>query len=123
MNRHCKLCKRACPFLSLILLPFSLTSRVSYGMTAAASSRFTVSATSQSACDPAVETNIKGDFNGWDDETIYKMDNGQIWQQKNYHYHYHYAYHPEVVIYKTSNGCHIKVEGDDDPGVDVERIK
>jgi hypothetical protein len=75
------------------------------------------------SCDPAIETHIAGDFNGWDDETIYKMDNGQIWQQANYHYHYHYAYHPEVLIYKSGSGCHIKVTGDDDRGVDVVRLK
>jgi hypothetical protein len=33
-------------------------------------------------CDPAIETHIAGEFTGWDDETIYKMDNGQIWQGK-----------------------------------------
>ena len=74
-------------------------------------------------CSPAVETQIEGEFNGWDNEVIYKMTNGDIWQQENYHYHYHYAYRPNVVIYSTSTGCHIKVEDDDDEGVDVIRIK
>jgi hypothetical protein len=77
-----------------------------------------------SDCDPAIETNISGDFKGWDDETIYKMDNGQIWQQSTYHYHYHYAYHPSIVIYKTSSGaCHARVTEDDDEGADVIRLK
>jgi hypothetical protein len=76
------------------------------------------------SCNPAVETHIDGDFNGWDDEVIYKMDDGSIWQQSNYHYHYHYTYHPSVTIYPTRSGvCHIKVEGDDDEGADVNRIK
>src|SRR5260370_30591929 len=71
-------------------------------------------------CTPAVETNIRGDYNGWDDEVIYKMDDGSIWEQANYHYHYHYAYHPSVIIYPTKSGaCHIKVEDDDDEGLDV----
>lgn len=75
-------------------------------------------------CEAAVETNINGDFDGWDSETIYKLDNGQIWQQANYHYHYHYAYRPQVVIYKTAHGtCHIRVVDDDDEGVDVVRLK
>ena len=74
-------------------------------------------------CNPAVETQIAGEYNGWDDEVIYKMTNGQIWQQENYHYHYHYAYRPDVVIYSTRHGCHIKVEDDDDEGVDVVRLK
>jgi hypothetical protein len=74
-------------------------------------------------CSPAVESQIDGDFNGWNDEVIYKTTNGQIWQQANYHYHYHYAFQPEVTIYSTSRGCHMKVDDDDDEGVDVIRIK
>jgi hypothetical protein len=76
------------------------------------------------SCNPAVETHIVGEFNGWDSETLYKLDNGSIWQQSNYHYHYHYAYHPSVIIYPGRGGtCHIKVIGDDDEGVDIIRIK
>lgn len=74
-------------------------------------------------CDPVIETEISGDYNGWNNEVIYKMTNGQIWQQAGYHYHYHYAYRPEVMIYPTKHGCHIKVEDDDDEGVDVTRLK
>jgi len=77
-----------------------------------------------SSCNPAIETHIDGDFNGWDDDVIYKMDDGSIWQQSNYHYHYHYTYRPSVTIYPTGSGvCHLKVEGDDDEGVNVNRIK
>lgn len=79
--------------------------------------------TGSSPCGSAIETHIDGDFNGWDDQTIYKMDNGTIWQQANYYYHYHYAYHPSVLIFPNGAGiCHIKVV-DDDAGVDVLRIK
>ncbi len=77
-----------------------------------------------SACGSAIDTHIDGDFNGWEGETIYKMDNGTIWKQANYHYHYHYAYHPSVLIFPSGAGaCHIKIEDDDDDGVDVLRIK
>ena len=77
-----------------------------------------------SQCRSAIETHVDGDFNGWDNEVIYKMDDGSIWEQSNYHYHYHYAYHPSVTIYPTRSGvCHIKVDGDDDEGVDVNRLK
>jgi len=78
----------------------------------------------QLPCDSAVESHIDGDFNGWEGETIYKLDNGEIWQQSTYHYHYGYAYRPEVVIFKSTSGtCHIRVMDDDDEGVDVTRIK
>jgi hypothetical protein len=75
-------------------------------------------------CGLAIESHIDGAFNGWDDQTIYKLDNGQIWQQSIYHYHYHYAFHPGIVIYKSASGaCHARVTDDDDDGVDVIRLK
>src|SRR5713101_475270 len=76
-------------------------------------------------CNPPIETHINGEFDGWEDEKkIYKMDDGGIWQQSNYHYHYHYAYHPSVIIYATNSGiCHVKVEGDDDAGADVIKLR
>jgi hypothetical protein len=74
-------------------------------------------------CNPSIETQIDGEFKGWEGETIYKLRNGQIWQQATYHYHYHYAYAPEVVIYSSSDGCSMKVEDDDDEAVHVRRLK
>lgn len=76
-----------------------------------------------SGCDPAIETNIDGDFKGWEGETIYRLRNGQIWQQASYHYHYHYAYAPEVTIYSTARGCAMRVSGDDDEAISVRRLK
>ncbi len=29
-----------------------------------------------------------GTFNGWDGETIFNLDNGQVWQQSQYDYMY-----------------------------------
>src|SRR6266498_1375021 len=60
-------------------------------------------------CDPAIETQVNGEFTGWSGETIYKLRNGQIWQQASYHYHYHYAYAPAVTIYSSSSGCSMRV--------------
>ena len=58
-----------------------------------------------------IETQIDGEFEGWEGETIFKMMNGQIWQQSSYAYMYSYAYSPEVIIYKTSSGYVMKVDG------------
>jgi hypothetical protein len=58
-----------------------------------------------------IETQIDGEFEGWEGETIFKMMNGQIWQQSSYAYLYHYAYRPEVIIYKRSSGYEMKVDG------------
>ena len=71
---------------------------------------------------PAVESSISGEVNGWSGETIFKLDNGQIWQQAEYDYTYFYEYHPDVTIYETSAGCRMKVE-DEDETLLVKRIK
>jgi hypothetical protein len=70
----------------------------------------------------AIESRIDGTFEGWDGDTIFKLQNGQIWQQAMYAYHYHYAYMPKVVIYKASGGWKMKVDGVDQ-AIAVKRIK
>jgi hypothetical protein len=69
-----------------------------------------------------IEDRIEGAFNGWDGETIFKLTNGQIWQQSSYAYRYHYAYRPEVVIYPATGGFKMHVDGVDD-SVSVKRLK
>jgi hypothetical protein len=72
---------------------------------------------------PAViESCIDGDFEGWEGETIFKLCNGQIWQQAEYAYTYEYAYRPDVIIYRTSSGYRLKVE-DVSETVAVKRLK
>ncbi len=68
----------------------------------------------RSACSPAIESTISGEFEGWSGETIFKLDNGQIWEQAEYDYEYEYDYRPDVTIYETSAGCKMKVEGMDE---------
>jgi len=74
------------------------------------------------ATEVAIESRIDGTFEGWSGNTIFKLQNGQIWQQSMYGYNYHYAYIPKVVIYKTTGGWNMKVEGVDQ-AVTVKRIK
>jgi len=70
----------------------------------------------------AIETEIDGEFNGWEGETIIKLMNGQIWQQKEYHYEYHYAYMPKVLVYRSGGGFKMKVDGTSQ-AVGVERLR
>lgn len=83
---------------------------------------FTTASRSSTSCSPAIETTIDGTFNGWDGETIFKLSNGQIWQQSEYSYNYAYAYRPDVTIFQTSGGCKLRVE-DEDEMIFVKRIK
>ena len=85
-----------------------------------------VPSTPQPAPQPAtatvIESQIDGEFNGWEGETIFKLTNGQIWQQTSYEYMYHYAYMPNVIIYNASGGYKMKVEDVEDT-INVMRIK
>jgi hypothetical protein len=69
-----------------------------------------------------VETQVDGDFNGWEGETIVKLMNGQIWQQTEYRYEYHYAFMPKVLVYPSGSGFKMKVDGTSQP-VGVERLR
>ncbi|HEY0283079.1 MAG TPA: hypothetical protein VGC27_10705 [Rhizomicrobium sp.] len=68
-----------------------------------------------------IESQIDGDYNGWTGNTIYKLVNGQVWQQVDAHYHYHYSYSPKVMIYPTNGSFKIHVDGDSDDDVSVQR--
>lgn len=76
----------------------------------------------RTGCSPAIESSISGEFHGWDGETIFKLANGQIWQQAEYEYDYEYDYSPDVTIYAVAGGCRMKVEDVDDT-ILVKRIK
>ena len=79
-------------------------------------------AATNSNCNPAIESSIDGDFTGWDDGKIYRLMNGEIWEQVGPDYDYEYDYDPDVVIYSTAEGCTMKVDGVDETVV-VQRIK
>lgn len=69
-----------------------------------------------------IETQISGEFKGWQGSTVFKMMNGQIWKQSSYEYHYHYAYSPEVLIYEFEGTWKMKVDEVDEV-IAVIRIK
>jgi hypothetical protein len=80
-------------------------------------------ATAPTPSSPAViESRIDGEFTGWDGETIFKLQNGQIWQQTSYAYRYRYAYSPRVLIYRSGAVYKLKVEGVDGE-ISVRRLK
>ena len=72
--------------------------------------------------DDLIESYISGDFEGWEGETVFILNNGQIWQQSSYSYRYHYAYRPKVIILKTGGLHKMIVDGVSD-SIYVTRIK
>lgn len=57
------------------------------------------------------ESRIDGEFKGWDGETIFKLQNGEIWQQAAYGYKINFANSPRVSIYQSGGVFRMKVEG------------
>jgi hypothetical protein len=59
----------------------------------------------------AIESQIDGDFEGWEGDTVVKLMNGQIWRQTDSLYLYHYAFMPKVIVYSGDGGYKMKVDG------------
>lgn len=69
-----------------------------------------------------IETQVDGEFEGWEGETVVKLMNGQLWIQTEYHYEYLYAYSPDVLIYQSSGGWKMRIEGTSQ-AVGVEQLR
>ncbi len=80
------------------------------------------SQSSQAPSADVIESQIEGEFSGWEGETIFKLTNGQIWQQAVYAYTYTYKYRPKVLIFRTVGGYQMQVEGMDSR-IRVTRLK
>jgi len=97
---------------------FTYTKAVVQAATGAGSS----SADSIGTTAAVIEGRIDGEFTGWEGETIFKLQNGQIWQQASYAYKYKYSYSPKVLIYRSGGVYRMKVDGVDGD-IAVRRLK
>lgn len=62
---------------------------------------------------------IESDFEGFDEDVIFKMDNGTYWVQAQYRYWYHYAYRPDVIITQENGRYMLSVAGE---SIEVRRL-
>lgn len=60
---------------------------------------------------PAVASHIAGPFEGWAGRTVFRLRNGQVWQQASPGYLYRYAYMPRVLILFIGDGYRMRVQG------------
>lgn len=56
-------------------------------------------------------TQVNGDFEGFDDEVLFKLMDGTYWIQDEYKYWYHYSYCPEALILERGGRFYIQVDG------------
>ena len=54
---------------------------------------------------------IVSDFEGFDENAIFKLSNGTFWVQARYEYWYHYAYMPEAKIIEENGRTFLSVAG------------
>jgi hypothetical protein len=78
----------------------------------------------ESIQDPTrIESRIAGSFTGWTGETVFKLENGQVWKQAATGYFTNVQLdHPQVVIKKLSFGYLLTLPGHGET-VFVRRIK
>lgn len=70
---------------------------------------------------PVVESRVDGDFDGWEGQTVFRLTNGQVWQQSSPSAKYFFANSPLVTI-TTDGPFRLRVEGLD-AEVQVRRIR
>lgn len=49
-----------------------------------------------------ISSQLSGEFTGYHDGAVFRLSNGQVWQQRRYKYKYCYKYRPRVRIYQTN---------------------
>lgn len=69
---------------------------------------------------PVIETQIDGGFDGWVGDTVFRLQNGQIWQQVSPSAKYYTAQAPRVTITRSSYRMRVEGVGVE---IDVQRIK
>ena len=64
---------------------------------------------SPTSSDREILTRISGEFSGWNGRTIFKLVNGQVWQQRQTGQYVHKAHSPEVIIRRGNFGYYLKL--------------
>jgi hypothetical protein len=57
-----------------------------------------------------IRSRIAGSFTGYSGGAVFRLENGQVWQQKRYKYKYKYKYRPSVRVYKDSSNYFMEVD-------------
>jgi hypothetical protein len=70
-----------------------------------------------------IRTRIAGDFSGWNGKTVFRLENGQVWQQRTDGRWTRRLQSPEVVLSKNVLGFWMLRVVDGDRAVGVKRIQ
>ena len=82
-----------------------------------------VKAEAAKADEAGIKTRIAGEFTGWDGDTIFRLQNGQIWKQRlDGRWHYS-ADSPEVELHKNLMGFWVLKVVETDKSIGVKRLQ
>lgn len=82
-----------------------------------------VKAEAAKADEAGIKTRIAGEFTGWDGDTIFRLQNGQIWKQRlDGRWHYR-ADSPEVELHKNLMGFWVLTVVETDKSIGVKRLQ
>ena len=52
---------------------------------------------------------ISDEFEGWDGDTVYELDDGTKWELASYTYSYSYSYRPKAIIWRDGGRYYLEV--------------
>ena len=82
-----------------------------------------VKAEAEKADVEGIKTRIAGAFSGWDGDTVFRLENGQVWKQRlegRWHYR---AEAPEVELHKNMMGFWVLRVVEADKSIGVKRLQ
>lgn len=57
------------------------------------------------------DSHILDEFEGWNGDSIYQLDDGTLWKLAVYQYSYSYSYRPKASVYSHQGSYFLEVEG------------
>ncbi len=57
-----------------------------------------------------LESCITDEFEGWDGDTVYELDDGSEWELVSYTYSYSYSYRPKAIVWQDGGKFFLEVK-------------
>ena len=62
-----------------------------------------------------IRSQLEGAFSGYHGGAVFRLTNGQVWQQRRYKYEYKYKYRPKVRVYEDQGRRMMEFDCMDEP--------
>lgn len=70
----------------------------------------------------SIQSRIDGNFNGWEGDTVVKLENGQVWQQVDFKFKFAFKFRPKVLVFRDGGNYYMIIEGVNDK-IKVRQIR